>query len=333
MADNYMGAADAGSTIIGIPDAILKVHTNDMLFDAMPRMRFDQFAVVRTDLTREPGDTIVFTKLGNLPRGKKLTEDENLVRKTLGRSKIQITVDEWGNAVGLTSKFQTLSFMDEMENASISLGRDYARETDIMLRDAVFSGTQTYLAGGKTAQKDLTVNDTLSLDDFDDVIEVLATANVGKYADSNGEYFVCYLHPHQAKPIRKQMIPVRQYTYPELIFKGEIGEYNGIRSIETSHCPNGAAPSTLDAYGQYVDPAHDPTLVAAYEYASGETNAVNLYKCVVFGERAYGWAVALPVELREDPFTDFGRKKGLAWYAIQGAGKINDENIVVVITA
>lgn len=325
MPNTYAGAAD-GTNITGIPTSILKLHTNDLLFTAMPVMRYDQFAVVKTDLTATPGDTIVFHKYANLTPGGQLAEDTDLLTQALSKTTIPITVTEYGNAVGLTQKFLTLSFMDEMQNASVLLGRDYAWVTDVMLRAAVMSGTQKYFCGAHTEQKDIVAADGVGLDDIDNVVEILATGNVLKYTDANGEYYVAFLHPHQTKGVKNALISVRQYQYPEMIFKGEVGEYNGVRFIETANIPNGVDGNTTIGY--------DATMVSSYTYTSGKTNGVALYKGVIFGERAYGWAIALPVELREDPgFQTFGRKRGLAWYAIMGAAKINNENIVTVFSA
>ncbi len=320
----WTGAASSGA-IVGIPANILTLHTNDLLFEAMPVMRYDQFAIVRTDLSVQPGGTISFSKYGNIDRGGSIAEATDVVLKSMSKSVITITVTEYMNAIGITAKFLTLSFMDEMFNASILLGRDYAEVTDAMLRDAVFGGTQTQFVDDKTDQAQLSSSDTFELETIDSVIETLATGNALKLADANGEYYIGFFHPHQLRPIKKEMQSIRQYAYPELIFKGEVGEYNGVRFIETSNVPNGAAATTHVAYVA--------TLVEGYDAGSG-ANQADLYKGVIFGERAYGWAVALPVELREDPgFSTFGRKKGLAWYAIHGAGKIVNENIVVVWTA
>lgn len=325
MANVYTGTSTAGD-VVGIPSNILTVHTNDLLLSAMPVMRYDQFAVVRTDLQTAPGGTISFSKYANISRGGALNEEASLETKSMSKSTVTITVTEYGNAVGLTQKFMSLSFMDELSNASILLGRDYAIVTDMMLRDALFSGSQTYLAANKANKWSITSADTLSLSDIDNVVEILSTNNALKYSDANGEFYVSFIHPHQAKPLKSAFISVRQYAYPELIFKGEIGEYNGVRFIETTNVPNGAATPT--------DPGYDATLVSGYDNGGGNLNQTNLYKGVVFGQNAYGWAIALPVELREDPgYSNFGRKRGLAWYSIMGAGKILDENIVVFITA
>jgi N4-gp56 family major capsid protein len=327
MSNVYTGAA-SGTNITGIPTNILKLHTNEVLFAAAPAMRFDQFAVVRTDLQAAPGDTILFSKYGNLTRGGTIAEDADIESKAMSKTSISIAVTEYGNAVGLTSKLLTLSFLDEMQNASVILGRDYALVTDLMLRDALFSGTQTLLAGGNTAQKNIDSSDTFKKTDVDTAVETLLTGNVMKYVDVNGEYFVCYFHPHQHKSMKQDLLSVHQYAYPELIFKGEVGEYGGVRFIVTTNCPNGAVADT--------DGGYDAELVAGYQYGATGTdvNACDLYKAAIFGSRAYGWAIALPVELREDPGqTSFGRKIRIAWYAIQGADLINDENIIILITS
>lgn len=334
MANKYTATATSGSNFIGIPDDILQVHTNDVLFTAMPVMRYDQFAVVRDDLTKQAGDTIVFPKYGNLSRGGAITESDDLETKSMKKTTIPIQVTEYGNAVGLTSKYMTLAFMDEIQNAAILLGRDYAITTDIMLRDAVFSGTQSYLVNSRAKLKDIISTDKLALADIDNVVAELETGNVLKYVDANGEYYAGFFHPQALKSIKSALVSIKQYTYPELIFKGEVGEYNSVRFIATSNTPNGIASSAVDENGKYIDPGYDPTLIKTYEYTTGETLATGLYKSVIFGERAYGWAVALPVELREDPGqANFGRKRGLAWYSIMGASKINNENIMVIYSA
>ena len=128
--------------------------------------------------------------------------------------------------------------------------------------------------------------------------------------------------------MKNDLVSIHQYAYAELIFKGEVGEYNGVRFIVTTNCPNGAAVAT--------DGGYDATLVAGYQYGATavDSNDVDLYKAVIFGERAYGWAIALPVELRQDPGqTNFGRRIRVAWYAIQGSGIINNENCVVIISS
>lgn len=64
--------------------------------------------------------------------------------------------------------------------------------------------------------------------------------------------------------------------------------------------PNGAAP--VNTYG-YDEELADVTI-------SGGATA-DLYKAVMFGPDYYGFAVALPPELRDNGVQDFGREHGL----------------------
>lgn len=325
MTSQWTSAADSGN-YVGIPSNILTVHVNDLIFAAMPVLRYDQFAVIRTDLTVQKGSTISFSKYGNLSGGGVIAEDANVETKAMSKSTVPITVTEYMNAIGLTQKYLTMAFMDEMQTASILLGRNYAKVTDDMLRDAVFGGTQTVLAGGISNIWDLDTANVFSTVEVDAAVEILKTNNALPFVDANGEYYIGVFHPHCLRYIKKELVSVRQYAYPELIWKGETGEYNMVRFIETANVPNGAVVNT--------DTAYTAALVEAYDNGGANLNKVDLYKGVIFGERAYGWAIALPVELREDPgFSTYGRVRGLAYYTIQGAAKILNEAIVVVITA
>jgi hypothetical protein len=53
----------------------------------------------------------------------------------------------------------------------------------------------------------------------------------------------------------------------------------------------------------------------------------------MFGEFAFGHAIALPVELRDNGVRDFGREHGLAWYAIWGTGLLETNHSLRIETA
>lgn len=325
MPNSYSAASTVeASGFVGIPEDILAVHTNDLLFEAMPIMRYDQFAVVKTDLNTIKGGTLIFSKYANLTVGGALKEEDDIVLKSLSKTTVSIAVTEYGNGVGITGKFMTLAFLDEIQVNAVLLGKDYARVTDNMLRDSLFSGTQVHYCGGNANRNAIQDTDLVTLEDIDSVVEQLATANVQKFVDANGEFYVGIFHPHQIRNIKKELRSIQQYAYGEMIFKGEVGEYNGVRFVETANTPNGAAVSTDLAYSAALDKTATPAL--------GVTDGI--YRGVIFGQRAYGWAIALPVELREDPgYSNFGRKRGLAWYAIQGSGKIANESICILESA
>ena len=154
-----------------------------------------------------------------------------------------------------------------------------------------------------------------------DAIEILATNNAPKYANTN---WICFVHPHQSRDLRDDSawINASNYGAPEQLFTGEIGRIDDTRFIETTLMCNGACAAT--------DPAFVAELKAGADGAPSDTN---VYQAVIFGDAYFGIAFSLPGELRDNGVEDFGRKRSLAWYAIFGVGRLHDEYGVVIETA
>ncbi len=156
----------------------------------------------------------------------------------------------------------------------------------------------------------------------DDMVETLETNNVPKY---DGDYYICFIHPHQARGLRDDSDWVNAQLYSDVsgIFNGEIGRYNDVRFITTTVQPNGANSATDAETGDYVDFGYDADLDG-----TGASSA-DLYKALMMGENAVGFALSLPVELRDNGVTDFGREHALAWYAIWGVDLMENGHAVV----
>lgn len=125
---------------------------------------------------------------------------------------------------------------------------------------------------------------------------------------------------HQSRGLRDDSawIEASKYGAPEQLFNGEIGKIDDTRFIETTLMRNGAVGA--------ADPAYLAALVNA------AVGSVDVFQSVIFGEAYFGLAVALPVELRDNGVVDFGRERGLAWYAIWGTAKLHDDYGVVIET-
>nr|DAJ02129.1 MAG TPA: major capsid protein [Caudoviricetes sp.] len=131
---------------------------------------------------------------------------------------------------------------------------------------------------------------------------------------------------HQSRDLRDDpaWINASNYGAPNLLFLGEIGKIDDTRFIETTILNNGLAPED--------DPAHDTKLAKAKDSEAGG-NATNVFQAVLFGDKYFGMAVSLPVELRDNGVIDYGRERGLAWYSIMGAGLLHEKHGVVIETA
>lgn len=322
---------DTGTTIdagqaVKLDNHVRVVYSKEIEFKAMPIMRFLQFAKQKTELGVEPGLTISMMTYNNLNRGGKLVEGVRIQPQALSSSMKQITVGERGNAVSVSELSLKTSFTDTMADASTLLSRDVALVLDLELRDTLLNGVTNTIYGrnaksvAKIAARNLitAANHNLSVTTIKDAVEILATANAPKF---EGNYYVSFIHPHQSRELRDDSawLEASKYGAPDQLFTGEIGRIDDVRFIETTLMPNGVAPTD--------DPAYDVNLKG-----TGATGT-NVYKAAIFGEDTYGYAVALPVELRDNGVTDFGREHGLAWYAIWGCGVLHPERGVVIETA
>jgi N4-gp56 family major capsid protein len=347
--------------------AIQTIWSKEILFQAMPILRFEQFAVKKTELGVAPGLRVNFLRYKNFGIDPTpLTEGVRMTTNALTAEQIAITVAEHGYAVAVSELLLNASFDDVMASASRLLGRHMAQYLDVQARNtlsaatsAVFGYDRTGLQGindwynegeKATAFSDLDGNYKLSTGAVKDAALTLAGKNIPRL----GETYVMFVHPSQSRDIRSnpEFIEVTKYAAPGNFMLGEIGRLYDVVFIETTQVKKlavNAAYTTstnvaipADQYsapvkantapGQGGNPVSaDYTAEAGY-LTSATGNGASVYEAIMIGDNAFGHAISLPVELRDGGVLDFGREHALAWYAIWGLGVITDQAICKVYT-
>ncbi len=294
-----------GGNNVRLSEVVLTIYSKDIMFQAQPSLRFDQFAQVKTDLSATPGKQITFFKYNNLTPGGALVEATPMTTQALAGSQVSIAVGERGNAVAVTNLLLVTAFADIMADTAKLLGQDYAKDIDGLARDTLEDGAGSTVFANDRANADaITSTDYLTLEEIKDAVEVLATNNAPKI---NNDHWVCFVHPHQSRNLRDDpnWITVGKLD-PQRMYNGEIGRLDDVIFIETTQV-------SIDA--------------------NEAATPVNVYSAIMIGDNAFGKAVALPVEMRDNGVVDFGRERDLAWYAILGEGIINEDNAVLIKTA
>lgn len=305
MSDQWSSA----SGTYALTDAIRTVYSSLIMLSAQPVMRFSQFAEIREELGVLPGLTIQFMKYANLSAASDLTDEVDMVVENLVSSTVSVTVTEKGHAVGMTEKLLQSAFTDVMADASQLLGINYAKKEDSDLRDVVLGVSNTKYgynsAVAAESRAEITDSHIFTTSLVKDGAEALASSDVPKVG---GEFWVCFLHPHQARKLRDDQYwrSANEYAGSRAIFLGECGMYEDTIFIETTQIP------ILTGSG---------------------SGGSDVYRAVMFGDMLYALAISLPVELRDNGVQDYGRKHSLAWYAIQGAGLLNSSYGCVLETA
>jgi len=312
----YSSVNTAGS-FQALPQAILEVYSMDILHEAVGIMRFEEFLVPKTELGKQPGDTIHMTRYSNLDRGGQLDEHVELSEKTMSASRRAISVTEWGNAVGVTEKLLEAAMDDQLAEAAVLLGRDYAIVNDLMCRDALTAGAQVIYAGNKTTRAAMVGgSDYFDVEMIRQGVEVLQTKNAPKFM---GDFYVCFVHPHQAAYLKRDpdWVAAQNYANTRALFNGELGRWDDTVFIATTHSRNGAASER--------DPGY---LAAMVNAATGGATAANVYESILLSDSAAGKATSLPVEMRDNGVMDYGRRHGLAWYSIMGTAILEDDFVI-----
>jgi N4-gp56 family major capsid protein len=293
----------------------------------MPVLRFEQFAVKKTELGIQPGLQINFMRYNNLGDATQLVEGVRMQTAALTASQYAITVAEQGYAVAVSELLLNSSFDDVMASSSRLLGRNMAKYLDGSARNTLLNASSViwgyalplatatrtplspYDAGAVgTQQTDLTTGANkgtyyMSVSVTKDAVETLATKNVPRI----GETYVAFIDPHQSRRLRDnpEFIEVTKYAAPGNFMLGEIGRLNDTVYIET-------------------------TQITQTQPAGASTPVVHW--AIYLGDNAFGHAIALPVELRDGGVLDFGREHALCWYAIWGFGLITDQAVVIAQT-
>jgi N4-gp56 family major capsid protein len=333
----------------------------------MPILRFEQFAVKKTELGVAPGLRVNFLRYKNFAVDPTpLTEGVRMTTNALTAEQIAITVAEHGYAVAVSELLLNASFDDVMASASRLLGRQMAQYLDVQARNtlsaatsAVFGYDRSSVQGVNdwynegtvaTQMSDLDGNYKLSTGAVKDAALTLAGKNIPRL----GETYVQFVHPKQSRDIRSnpEFIEVTKYAAPGNFMLGEIGRLYDVVFIETTQVKKlsvNAAYTTSTSVGLPASQIEVPVkantapgsggnpesadYTAEKGYLTSATgNGAEVYESIMIGDNAFGHAISLPVELRDGGVLDFGREHALAWYAIWGLGVITDQAIVKVYT-
>jgi N4-gp56 family major capsid protein len=348
--------------------AIQTIWSKEILFQAMPILRFEQFAVKKTELGVAPGLRVNFLRYKNFAVDPSpLTEGVRMTTNALTAEQIAITVAEHGYAVAVSELLLNASFDDVMASASRLLGRHMAQYLDVQARNtlsaatsAVFGYDRTGITGGAftnydegsaaTAISQLDGDHKLTTAAIKDAALTLAGKNIPRL----GETYVQFVHPKQSRDLRSnpEFIEVTKYAAPGNFMLGEIGRLYDVVFIETTQVKKlaasgsyttstlvGAPASQIEvpvkantAPGSGGNPESASYTAEAGYLTSATGNSADVYESIMIGDNAFGHAISLPVELRDGGVLDFGREHALAWYAIWGLGVITDQAIVKVYT-
>jgi N4-gp56 family major capsid protein len=265
-----------------------------------PMVRYRQFCDAREAFGVGKGEFFNWNTYSDLvDEGGTLDETEVMPESNYTISQKSLTVSEYGISVPYTKKLDDLSEQPVTEIIHQVLKND-ARKVLDKAAHAQFENTLVTLTG-TTGPDTVTVqvNGT-----FSGAAVVLNNEHVKLIADImaereipsfDGNNYMAVSRPTALRGFKNDLESIHQYTTEgwHVIMNGEKGRYEGIRFVEQTN-------------------------IATKGYAASGADQI-----FFFGADTVVEAFSIPEEVRGKIPTDYGRSRGVAWYALLGYGIVH----------
>ena len=290
--------------------------------------KFRQFADVKDAFGKvtRAGQTFTWDVVPMMGRGdRSLTETNTIPQGNHTVVQGTLTMNERGYSVPYTELLENLSQFAVRQPIMKVLKYDAMVDLDALVWQqfnktplraaATATGDAITLTTNSTAT--LTVSQGISTTNLKSIVDTMKGRNIPYYTDRD---YYAIARPLALRKLKDQLESIYQYTTDglDMIMNGEIGRYSDTRFVEQTAIPSGGAADST-TFNPFTDTS-DPWNVGTG--SNGDW-------VFVFGADTVCEAVHTPEEIRAKIPDDYGRSKGIAWYALLGYGIThNDSNNV-----
>ena len=260
-------------------------------FELRSEPMFRKFADKRPVDVTNPGATVVFQLHNDLSRvTSTLNETADVDAVALNNTnKVQVTVNEYGNAVTTTERL-ALESLSAIDPAVADMLAYNLRDSLDALVYNVLVNKATGRYTGTSAADEATVNgvdktaeatSTLAAADIRKAVAKLRGANV---QPKDGAFYVGMLHPDVSYDLRTEAATSganvwrEPHTYTEAgvgnIWSGEVGVYEGVKFIESSRVEQARSATRAVSNKALTDNVATLTTSAAHGFEVGESVTV-----------------------------------------------------------
>ena len=301
MAGQVWGVNELGGYMYS--DRLSKVLRNVL----QPLMKFRQLSDVKdaTGQGLNKGDTYHWNVYGDAEtQGGELQEQQAMPETNFKITQGSLTIKEYGNSVPYTGKLDNLSEHPVKDIITKVLRHDAKKVLDKEAH-AQFAATKLWVVPTNGTAADsvvLTTNGTssqannkeLGKNHIKAIVDIMKERNIPPF---EGDDYVAIAHPTTFRTLKNDLETLHQYVDRgfTMILNGEIGRYEGVRFVEQNN-------------------------VAKETWTIGKSNWAYF-----IGEDTVAQGIAIPEEMRGKIPSDYGRSRGVAWYALLGFGLVHTE--------
>lgn len=265
-----------------------------------PMVRFRQFCDAREAFGLGKGDTFNWNVYSDVAtQGGTLAETATMPESNFTIAQSALTITEYGNSVPFTKKLDDLSEHPVTEIIHKVLKNDARKALDAAA-NAQFELTPLRVVGDSATTISVTENGVPSGAPAGEFNSVHAKLIADEMAERDiptfdGNNYFSIARPTTLRNFKDNLELIHQYVSEgwHVIMNGEKGRYEGIRYTEQTNIPS-----------------------------EGWANSDGMF---FFGADTVVEAFAIPEEIRGKIPTDYGRSRGIAWYAELGYGLVHTQ--------
>lgn len=290
--------------------------SKELRMGVKPLAKFRQFCDIKdawNSMARN-GQTFVWDIVPTITRASRaLTETATMPQVNHTILQGTLTLNERGVSIPYTQFLENLSMVSVRKPIMDNLKVDAACDLDALAHQQfnatplrVVSTSSADTAFTLTTNSSATATNTTLLSKINvrAIVDGMKGRNIPYY--TNSDYY-CISSPGGLRLLKNDMEGIHQYT-PEgltMIKAGEIGRYETTRFVEQTNIPAGGAANstTFDPFTNTAD---------AWDTAGSGDWAF------FFGSDTVCEGIHTPEEIRAKVPDDYGRAKGIAWYALVG---------------
>lgn len=267
-----------------------------------PMVRFRQFADAKEAFGLGIGDKFNWNVYSDVATaGGALDEASTMPETNFTIGQSTLTITEYGNSVPFTKKLDDLSEHPVTEIIHKVLKNDARKALDTasynQFNKALLRLTSTSSTAYMTTTNGIpggAHTSDLTNDHVKHIADDMAERNIPTFDGTN---YMSIFRPRALRTFKDDLEQIHKYT-PEgwhVVMNGEKGRYEGIRFVEQTN-------------------------IAAKHFSVSDQG-------FFFGSDTVIEAFAIPEEIRGKIPTDYGRSRGIAWYAELGYGLAHDQDL------
>jgi N4-gp56 family major capsid protein len=219
--------------------ALQRYFSKELLNTIEQTLVLDQFATKQPLPEKSGSKTMRFFRYqeGDAANVSQITnEGTNPAANALQIESVDVDLYQYGQVIAISDLASATELFNNLEQATLRVGRDAALKMDGIIRDELFSNDAGIPSGNNIYSGSTTTwGSSISAVDATDFLDAATSLKIQAATPING-FFVAVVGPQVARDLMNDgdWIAAHHYAAPDNIVRGEIGRLHGVRFVETT---------------------------------------------------------------------------------------------------